>query len=151
MDILGKARKLESTLARTFDRAAQQWSKSGPRGPLEILHAILEAVEERLEPAGRGNARLSVQQDQACRSLPPREMLARVFRGVLDEAPPLQERISDRLRELGCDVPDSARQDCLRRAARAPVGRHPSSTSTSVAHRCGSASRPTSRLRASSS
>ena len=38
MDILGKARKLESKLAQTFDRAAQQWSKSGPRGPLEILH-----------------------------------------------------------------------------------------------------------------
>ena len=54
MDILGKARKLESTLARTFDRAAQQWSKSGPRGPLEVLHAVLEAVEERIEPAGRG-------------------------------------------------------------------------------------------------
>ena len=54
MDILNKARKLESKLAHTIDRAAQQWSKSGPRGPLEVLHGILEAVDERIEPAGRG-------------------------------------------------------------------------------------------------
>ncbi len=54
MDLLAKARKLESHLARTVDRAAQQWSKSGPRGPLEVVHGILDAVDERIEPAGRG-------------------------------------------------------------------------------------------------
>jgi hypothetical protein len=54
MDILSKARKVESTLARTLDRAFQQWSKSGPLEPLETLHAVVDAVEARLEPVGRG-------------------------------------------------------------------------------------------------
>ena len=104
MDILGKARKLESTLARTFDRAAQQWSKSGPRGPLEVLHAVLEAVEERIEPAGRGTHVFPFNKIKVSVVAASRDDRAR-FSRVLDEAPPLQERISRRLRERGCDVP----------------------------------------------
>jgi len=104
MDILGKARKLESTLARTFDRAAQQWSKSGPRGPLEVLHAVLEAVEERIEPAGRGTRVFPFNKIKVSVVAVSRDDRAR-FSRVLDEAPPLQERISRRLRERGCDVP----------------------------------------------
>ena len=102
MDILGKARELEAKLARTVDRAAQQWSKSGPRGPLEILHAILEVVEERIEPAGRGThvfpfntLRVSIVADSP-------ETRAR-FSGVLDGPPTLQERIRRTLRAAGCD------------------------------------------------
>jgi hypothetical protein len=102
MNILAKARQLESKLARTVDRAAKQWSKSGPRGPLEILHAILEAVEERIEPAGRGThvfpfntLKVSIEADSP-------DARAR-FSGVLDGPPTLQERISRTLRDAGCD------------------------------------------------
>jgi len=103
MDIIGKARKLESSLARTFDRAAQQWSRSGPRGPLEIRHAILEAVAQRLEPAGRGTHVFPFNKITVSVVAASREARARIS-GVLDEDPSLRERISDRLRELGCDV-----------------------------------------------
>jgi len=104
MDILGKARKLESTLARTFDRAAQQWSKSGPRGPLEVLHAVLEAIDERVEPAGRGTHVFPFNRIKVSVVAASRDERAR-FAGVLDRDPTLQERISHRLREVGCDVP----------------------------------------------
>jgi hypothetical protein len=104
MDILGKARKLESKLARTVDRAAQQWSRSGPRGPLEVLHAILEAVEERIEPAGRGTHVFPFNRIKVSIVAATRDDRAR-FAGVLDNDPPLQERISSRLHGLGCNVP----------------------------------------------
>ena len=54
MGILEKARQLESTIARTLDGAAQRVMKSGAREPLEIMHAIVEAVGKEVQPAGRG-------------------------------------------------------------------------------------------------
>jgi hypothetical protein len=104
MDILAKARKLESTLARTFDRAAQHWSASGPRGPLEVLHAILDEVEARVEPAGRGTRLFPFNKIKVSIVAPTRDVRAR-FAGVLDD-PPLEQRIGDRLRQRGCDVPE---------------------------------------------
>ena len=103
MNILAKARKLESTLARTFDRAAQQWSASGPRGPLEVLHAILEEVEARVEPAGRGARVFPFNKIKISIVATTRDERAR-FAGVLDD-PPLEQRIGDRLRQRGCDAP----------------------------------------------
>lgn len=102
MDLLAKARRLESTLARTVDRAAQQWSKSGPRGPLEILHAILDAVEERIEPAGRGTHVFPFNTLTVSIVAGSPDVHAR-FSGVLDGPPTLQQRISKKLRDAGCD------------------------------------------------
>src|SRR5688572_1148816 len=104
MDILARARKLESHLARTVDRAAQQWSKSGPRGPLEVLHGVLEAVEERIEPVGRGMHVFPFNTITATIVAVSPDTRAR-FSGVLDGAPSLQERISRKLRDAGCHVP----------------------------------------------
>jgi len=104
MDILGKARKLESRLARTVDRAAQRWSRPDPLGPLEVLHAVLEAVEERLEPVGRGAHVFPFNTIKLSVVAASREARARVA-GVLDGDPTLQERICDRLRTLGCEAP----------------------------------------------
>jgi FHA domain len=103
MDILAKARKLESHLARTVDRAAQQWSKSGPRGPLEVVHGILDTVDERIEPAGRGTHVFPFNQVKATIVAVSADARAR-FSGVLDGSPTLQERISKKLRDAGCDV-----------------------------------------------
>ena len=103
MDILAKARQLESKLARTVDRAAQQWSKSGPRGPLEVLHGILEAVEERIEPAGRGSHVFPFNKVKVSIVAVSPDMRTR-FSGVLDGPPSLPERISAKLRGAGCDV-----------------------------------------------
>jgi hypothetical protein len=104
MDIIAKARQLESRLARTVDRAAQQWSKSGPRGPLEIVHGILEVIEERIEPAGRGTHVFPFNTIKATIVAVSPDARARLS-GVLDGHPTLQERISTRLRAAGCDVP----------------------------------------------
>jgi hypothetical protein len=103
MDILAKAKKFESTLARTFDRAAQQWSQSGPRGPLEVLHAILEAVDERVEPAGRGRRVFPVNRMKVTVLAPTRDARARLA-SVLDGGPTLHERIATRLRAARCDT-----------------------------------------------
>jgi hypothetical protein len=103
MDILGKARKLESTLARHFDRAAQQWSKTGPRGPLEVLHGILHAVDERVEPAGRGAHVFPFNRIKVSIVAATRDARAR-FASVIDSDPALQKRIAARLRERGCDA-----------------------------------------------
>jgi hypothetical protein len=104
MDLLAKARKLESHLARTVDRAAQQWSKSGPRGPLEVVHGILDAVDERIEPAGRGTHVFPFNKVKAAIVAVSPDARAR-FAGVLDGSPTLQERIEGKLRDAGCDVP----------------------------------------------
>jgi hypothetical protein len=103
MDIFGKARKLESKVARTIDGVAQQWSRSGPRGPLEVLHAVLDAVEERLEPAGRGAHVFPFNTMKLSVLAASKEARAR-FAGVLDSAPTLQERVCRHLRALGCDA-----------------------------------------------
>ena len=54
MDIVAKARDLETRLARTVDRAAARvLPVGGSREPLEIAHAVVEAVEREVQPAGR--------------------------------------------------------------------------------------------------
>jgi hypothetical protein len=105
MDILGTARRLESKLARTLDRAAQQWTKSGPREPLEVLQAIVDAVEERLEPAGRGTHVFPFNKIKVSVVAPSRETRVR-FAALFDGDPTLQDRIAKRLRAAGCDAAD---------------------------------------------
>jgi len=104
MDILARARQLESKLARTVDRAAQQWSKSGARGPLEVVHGILEAVDECIEPAGRGTHVFPYNKLKATIVAASPDARAR-FSGVLDGPPSLNERIAARLRRAGCEPP----------------------------------------------
>ena len=48
MDLLGKARRLESRIAGTFDQAVKGLARTMPREPLEIVHAILDADAARL-------------------------------------------------------------------------------------------------------
>ena len=102
MDILSKARKVESKLARAMDRAFQQWTKSGPLEPLETLHGIVETVEARLEPAGRGKHVFPFNKIKVSIAASSRDVRAR-FAAVLDGDRQLQERIADRLRDAGCD------------------------------------------------
>jgi len=54
MDLLGKARRLESAIARRFDRAARDVVGAVPREPLEIVHLVIEAVAHEIQPGGRG-------------------------------------------------------------------------------------------------
>ena len=105
MDILRRARKLESTLARTLDRAAQGWANSGPREPLEILHAVIDSIEERVEPSGRGKHVFPFNKIKVSVVAASRDARAR-YEAVLDRDPPLQARILKRLQDAGCDPTD---------------------------------------------
>lgn len=102
MDILGKARKVESKLARTLDRALQQWNKPGPLEPLETLHAVVEAVEARLEPVGRGRYVFPFNKVKISIAAASRDVRAR-FAAVLEGDEQLEQRIITRLRDAGCD------------------------------------------------
>src|SRR5688572_6102766 len=105
MDILRRARKLESTLARTLDRASQGWANSGPREPLEVLHGVIDAVEERVEPAGRGRHVFPFNTIKVSVVADSRDARAR-FAAILDGDPQLQQRVAKRLSDAGCDPTD---------------------------------------------
>jgi hypothetical protein len=102
MDIVRKLRRLESRIAGSVNAAAQKMALSGPREPLEITHAILEAVEKRIEPAGRGKYIFPFNQIGICIAAAERETRAR-FEAVLDSNPSLQERIVQTLLAAGCE------------------------------------------------
>jgi len=103
MDILGKARKLESSIARSIDRAAQRLLKSGGREPLEIMHAIVDAIEEEVQPAGRGARLFPFNRIKVSVVAAARDQRAR-FEAVFDGKPSLRERIQERLESAGCKV-----------------------------------------------
>jgi FHA domain-containing protein len=105
MDILRKARKVESTLARTMDRAVQHWTKSAPLEPLETLHAIVDAVEQRLEPAGRGTHVFPFNKIKVSILAGSRDIRAR-YAAVLESDRQLQERVINRLRDARCEPTD---------------------------------------------
>ena len=44
MDLLTKARRLEARIVRTLDDAAHRAAGSPAREPLQVLHAIVDAV-----------------------------------------------------------------------------------------------------------
>lgn len=103
MDILGKARRLESTIARTIDEAAQRLTQSVRREPLELAHAVVDAVEHEVQPGSRGTHvfpfnRLKLAVVAATPGA--RARLEAVFEGE----PSLHDRIVDRLRAAGCEV-----------------------------------------------
>lgn len=105
MDVLGKARRLESAIAGRVDQVAKGLLRSRTREPLEIVLAILDAAEQRIEPTGRGARvfpfnRLEV--SVVARSVEARGRLEAVFGGDT----PLQARVLDRLRSAGCSPVD---------------------------------------------
>ncbi len=103
MDILRKARQLESRIARTLDGAAERFANPGAREPLEVAHAIVEAIEREVQPAGRGAHVFPFNRIKLAVLAPSSESRAR-FEAVFAGPPALEERIADRLRAAGCDV-----------------------------------------------
>lgn len=105
MGILRKARSLETILARTLDDAAQKVVGTGQREPLEILHAIVDAVEKEVQPAGRGAYVFPFNELQISVVGASREARAR-FEAVFSASPSLHDRIVERLRAAGSEVRD---------------------------------------------
>ena len=105
MDLLGKARRLESTIARRFDRAAREAVGPVTREPLEIVHLVVEAVEHEIQPGGRGKRVFPFNSITLTVLAPSRENRAR-FEAVLAGDPTLRDRIVERLRSKSCPVDD---------------------------------------------
>jgi pSer/pThr/pTyr-binding forkhead associated (FHA) protein len=105
MDVLGKARQLESTIAAKLDEAAKGLVRSRMREPLEIALAILDAVEQRIEPTGRGTRVFPFNRIELSMAAPSRETRGRL-EAVLAGATPLRTRIVERLQSAGCPPAD---------------------------------------------
>ena len=105
MDLLTKARRLESKIARTLDSAAQRVMGSAAREPLEVLHAIVEVVEQEVHPGGRGQRVFPYNSVTVTLVAASAKERAR-YDAVLACKPALRERILDGLRVAGADVSD---------------------------------------------
>ena len=103
MDILAKARQLEARLARTVDRAAARVTPAGggAREPLEIAHAVVEAVEHEVRPAGRGRHLFPFNRIHVLVVAPSKHARAR-FDATFAVEPTLAQRIQTRLETAGC-------------------------------------------------
>jgi hypothetical protein len=102
MDILRNLRRLESTLTKTVHEATQKMTPAGPRLPLEIVYAIVETVEKRIEPSGRGKYVFPFNRIAISIAADSRETRAR-FDAVFAAEPSLQDRIVQRLQTSGCE------------------------------------------------
>jgi len=54
MGIGGRTRSAEAKVGRVVDNLVGRLVGSSPRQPLEIVHAVLEDIEQHVRPAGRG-------------------------------------------------------------------------------------------------
>jgi len=107
MDILGKARKLESTIARKLDSAARELMGSAAREPIEIVNLIVEAVEHEVQPTGRGRRAFPFNRIAVSVLAPTRDARARL-EAIVDGDPSLRQRIVERLSAGRCQVDDLA-------------------------------------------
>src|SRR5262249_5759594 len=105
MDVLGKARRLESTIAARLDEAARGFVRPRTREPLEIVLAILDAVEQRIEPTGRGARVFPFNRIELSVAAPSREARGRL-EAVFAGDTPLRTRIVNRLQSAGCAPAD---------------------------------------------
>jgi hypothetical protein len=102
-EMLHRARTLESRIARALSRAAEDAVGPDAREPLEIAHAIVDAVERQVQPGGRGTRLFPFNRVAVSVLAPSRESRAR-FEALFATAPSLRDRVVDRLRSAGCDA-----------------------------------------------
>jgi FHA domain len=105
MDLLGKARRLESIIARRFDRAALDLVGAVEREPLEIVHLVFEAVQHEIQPGGRGKRVFPFNSLTLSVLAPSREQRAR-FDAIVAGEPSLRDRIIEQLRSRSCSIDD---------------------------------------------
>jgi len=105
MSILDKARTLESRIARTLSRAAEDVVGSSAREPLEIAHAIVDAVERQIQPGSRGTRLFPFNRVSIAILAPSRDARAH-FEALFAAEPSLRGRVLNRLRSAGCAVGD---------------------------------------------
>ena len=105
MDIIGKARRLESRIARSLDLALAGAVGKSVRQPLEILDAVVERVAEQIERGARGKRLFPFNRILVHVVAPSAAGRARV-EALTDGPPSLRQRIVERLTSAGCEVGD---------------------------------------------
>ena len=104
-DLLGTARKLESALAARVEGVSRRvtGSSASERHPLELVLAVVDAVEQEIQPAGRGQRGLPFNHIDL--QLAASSAKAKAHLELACEGPPsLQARIMERLDAAGCAV-----------------------------------------------
>ena len=123
MNLLEKARRLESTIAQRFDRAAREAAGGATREPLEIVHLVVETAEREIQPGGRGTRVFPINSITLAVLASSREERARI-EAVFAGEPPLRDRIVAALRSKSCPIDDLTLDVAY--VARAPKDwRHP--------------------------
>ena len=106
MDILDKARRLERHITRGLSGAARNLAGSSDRRePIELIHVIVEAVEQQIQSGGRG-IRVFPFNTIDLSIVAASDHARAVLDTVLTGSPSLRDRICDRLRLAGCTVDD---------------------------------------------
>jgi hypothetical protein len=102
--MLDRARKLEAAMTASIEGAAGRMTGTpAERPPLEIAHAIVDAVADDIQPTGRGQNGFPFNLIKV--TLVASTARARAqLQGVIDGPDPLAQRIVTRLRAAGCDV-----------------------------------------------
>ena len=105
--LIERARRIESRVTDTVEGASQRLVQSGERTPLEIVHAIVDAVEAQAHVAGRGRRSFTASEVRVTVVAPTRDARDR-YEAVFEGAMPLRDRILERLDSLGCGPVDVA-------------------------------------------
>ena len=102
--LVSRARTLESAIAARVDGKAREIAGSPARQPLELAHAIVDAVESEIQPAGRGQHAFPFTHVRVL--LPATTTRAKALLEVACDGPPsLRDRIGERLRAVGISTP----------------------------------------------
>jgi hypothetical protein len=105
MNLLRKARELETKLAGTLDRTVGEFVRSGAREPVEIVHAIVDAVQAEIQSGGRGRRVFPFNTIAVTILAPSRDSRAR-FEAMVEAEPTLEHRIVGSLAAASCHVHD---------------------------------------------
>jgi FHA domain len=105
MDIVGKARRLERKIARSVDAALGEFVARPSGSAIEIVHAVVDQAEERVQEAGRGRRVFPFNRILIQMMLPAGDTEGRArFAAVAEGPPSIAQRVRDRLRARGCQV-----------------------------------------------
>lgn len=103
MDLVTTARRLESRIARRMEDAAHRAMGHAGRDPLAVIHAVVDAVAQELQPVGRGRRVFPYNKVVVTVAAAAPAQRAR-FEAVLDCGPTLRDRMVERLRGTGAEL-----------------------------------------------
>ena len=100
---VAKAKRLESSIAARIEGTPRPSAASSVREPLEVLHAVLDAIEAEVLPASRGRSVFPYTEVQVLLAAPTKRDEARLA-AAFDGPPSLHARAIDRLAGARCTV-----------------------------------------------